>query len=62
MNDEFDKHFERVSKVMDSGFKTGNWIARLALIGVIGGWCVGLGVLGFIGWVIVKILQSQGVI
>lgn len=46
--DDFDKKFNQ-------GFK-------LAIVGIAFGWLVGLSILGFVGWVVYKLLQHNGVI
>lgn len=52
MNDfDFDKHFDTVSKVQ-----------RAAMFVIIGGWIIGLGTLGFAGWVVVKVMAHYGIL
>jgi uncharacterized membrane protein len=53
--DDFDKHFDQIEK-------TAKWGIIAGLIGSLISALVGLGVLGFIGWVIVKLLQHNGVL
>lgn len=48
-NTNFDKHFNQVQRGI-----------KIVFVGIIG-WLVGPGVLGFIGWVVYKLLEHNGV-
>lgn len=48
----FDRDFD---KKFNSGFK-------FVIVGVVCCWAIGLSILGFVGWVVYKLLQHNGVI
>lgn len=57
-----DSEFSRLSGFHDDFDKKFNIGFKLAIVGIVGGWAVGLGVLGFVGYVVYKLLQHNGVI
>ena len=56
---KFDKDFD---KDFDNVFKTATRFQLIAVFAVIGGWIVGASVLGFIGWIVVKIMAHYGIL
>ena len=56
---KFDKDFD---KDFDNVFKTATRFQLIAVFAVIGGWLVGASVLGFIGWIVVKIMAHYGIL
>lgn len=58
-DDEHGNAFGTMGRDWDKKFNRG---FKLAIVGIVGGWIVGLGVLGFAGWVVYKLLEHNGVI
>lgn len=57
--DDFDRRREKANREMDAHF---NRASRFALAGLVITVCGSIGALGFIGWVVVKVMQHFGVI
>ena len=58
-DDEHGNAFEPLGRDWDKKFNRG---FKFAVVGIVFGWAVGIGVLGFVGWVVWKLLQHNGVI
>lgn len=58
-DDEHGNAFESMRFNWDKKFNMG---FKFAIVAIVGGWAVGLSVLGFVGWVVYKLLQHNGVI
>ena len=55
----FDKHFEKTSSRIE---RTAKYGMVLGLIGTVFSALFGLAIFGFIAWVVVKVMQANGVL
>lgn len=60
--DNFERNAKRMAEIADKSFDSVNKIQRIVFCAIVAAWILSAGFMGFIAWVIYKILQHNGII